>query len=404
MLDGVRGIAIALVLYHHFVLYSGFRTGGTVERYVIHLRDATWLGVDVFFVLSGFLITGILYDTKSSSSFFKTFYSRRTLRIFPLYYGVLAILFFLAPALTGGAWFADVEGGQVWYWTYLSNVDVALNGWREPLEIGHFWSLAVEEQFYLIWPLVVWAASRERLLRIVVTCFGLAFVLRWIAPLWLPPLSVYILMPMRMDALAAGAFVALVVRGPKGWAALTPSSRIVLLLACLGLGAITLWRRGFRELDPVVRTAGYSLVAVATAALIAVALTSRQDSPLRRALGNRVLVTLGTYSYGLYVFHHIVVIVLRRLGIQAESFAGPANSNLLGLLGFSLVAMTVSSVLAYVSWHVWEMPFLRLKRFFEDRRPTGTGEVVGTGMVGPTVLHTDESGGSDARSSKGGGG
>jgi peptidoglycan/LPS O-acetylase OafA/YrhL len=372
----VRGVAILLVLVHHFVIYAQLSRENVVDRYVYILGEASWIGVDVFFVLSGFLITGVLYDTKGSPGFFRKFYGRRTLRIFPLYYGVLAAVFLAPSLLLGHPLTSEARWEQLWHWTYLSNVDVALHGWQEPIEIGHFWSLAVEEQFYLVWPVVVFAFARAGLLRIAVVCLVGALALRSVLPLWLDPLSVYVLMPTRM-ALAAGAFVALAARGPSGWAVFGPWPRRVLVTSLGFLAAIFLWRRGLREVDVVVRTVGYSVIAVGTASLIALAMTSGSSSRLRKALSSRILVALGTYSYGLYVFHHIVVLRMRDLGFSASRVPTLWGSEIPGLVVFAVVAMTASSLLAYLSWHLWEMPFLRLKRHFAYATPAGEATVAG---------------------------
>ena len=371
VLDGIRGIAILLVLFHHVVIFSGLSRGVLLDRRILVLGQATWLGVDVFFVLSGFLITGILYDTKASPRYFRTFYGRRTLRIFPLYYGVLAAVFLVSPFLLGRPPFGAVEGGQLWYWSYLSNVDIALHGWREPLQLGHFWSLAVEEQFYLVWPWVVFAFGRTALLRITAASLVVALLLRIAVPFFMEPIAAYTLLPMRMDALGAGAFLAVCVRGPRGWSVLGRWPLRLFIAALALLMAIFLWRRRLGELDPVVRTVGYSVIAIGTAAFIGIALTSSRDSWLRKALSSRLLVVLGIYSYGLYVFHHLILLTLRDRGFGVALFPTVWGSQVVGLLAFSLVGMSASALVAYASWHLWEMPFLRLKRLFRYRAPKG---------------------------------
>jgi peptidoglycan/LPS O-acetylase OafA/YrhL len=382
VLDGVRGVAILLVLFHHFVLYSDFEGGRRLDAYMEVLGDAGWIGVDLFFVLSGFLITGILLDTKSSPRFFRTFYARRTLRIFPLYFGVLLGVFIVSPLLFGRPLFGEVEGSQVWYWTYTSNVDVALHGWRSPLALGHFWSLAVEEQFYLLWPLVVYTMGRRRLVAVTVVCFVTALLLRvGVFAYEGRNLAAYVLMPMRMDALAAGAFLALLVRGPRGWGALGRWPARVFFVSLVSLGGIAYWRRGLQYLDPVTGTIGFTVIATGSASLIALLVATRADSWARAVVAHPVLTTFGTYSYGLYVFHHIVVIGLRDSGFQARIVPTVMGSQLPGLVAFSAVGMALSWLLAYVSWHAWERPFLRLKRFFAYPRPPSIGGARSSGTV-----------------------
>ena len=113
VLDGLRGVAILLVMVYHFVIYGGWQPSGEVEHWLFRLATAGWLGVDLFFVLSGFLITGILVDAKGGGGYFRSFYVRRVLRIFPLYYGFLAAYFVLAPLVSSAG--SALREGQVWY-------------------------------------------------------------------------------------------------------------------------------------------------------------------------------------------------------------------------------------------------------------------------------------------------
>lgn len=371
-LDGVRGIAIALVMYHHFVIYSGFSSDAWLDSHVLRTGKSTWLGVDLFFVLSGFLITGILYEAKATAHYFRNFYARRTLRIFPLYYAFLAGGFLVLPLFLHPSARDALTAGQEWYWLYLSNVDVALHGWREPLHFGHFWSLAVEEQFYLVWPLVVYAFGRTRLLQITVACFAAALLLRFVLPQWLDPLANYVLMPTRMDAFAAGAFVALVHRSPGGLRSLGHWPLLTLILSLVA-GAFTYKvRYGLSEMDPWLYKPGFSVIAVACASFIALAMTSSPSSVLGRILTNRLLTTLGKYAYALYVFHQPVVLVMRDWGFTADIVPRVAGSQLPGLLLFSSVAFVVCFAAALLSWRVLEEPCLRLKRYFVPARPVSS--------------------------------
>ena len=164
-LDGLRGLAIALVLVHSLTMFvHPVSAGGQLYHAALAFG---WSGVQLFFVLSGFLITGILLDTRPTPHYFRNFYIRRALRIFPLYYVTLAVAFIVLPALDR---MPQVYAGdyphQAFLWLYLSN-------WRHDIGGGfsHYWSLALEEQFYLVWPLVVFFCSRPTLLKI---CIGLS--------------------------------------------------------------------------------------------------------------------------------------------------------------------------------------------------------------------------------------
>jgi peptidoglycan/LPS O-acetylase OafA/YrhL len=361
VLDGIRGLAILLVVFHHVVIFSGIARTGLIDRVVLAVGASAWIGVDLFFALSGFLITGILYDARSSNRYFTSFYGRRVLRIFPLYYGFLCAWLVFRWFGSTHAEESPVEGLR-WYWLYLSNLQVALWGWQQPLHLGHFWSLAVEEQFYLVWPLVVRIFDRRRLLQICVACFAAAFAIRLFAPFGLSALGSYVLMPTRMDSLAAGAVVALIARGPGGLRRLGAWPARSLIASILAVAAIFLSRRGLPETDPLVITVGLSLLAVGAASLIAVVLLE-QDSRLHWFLSAAPLVTLGQYSYGLYVFHQPVALLLRDAGWQVGMFPTIGGSGILGLVAFGGVVCLASGLCAFVSWHVWEAPFLRLKRY-----------------------------------------
>jgi peptidoglycan/LPS O-acetylase OafA/YrhL len=169
-LDGLRGVAILLVLLSHLTLYSEMSTTTLLDRAYQRATLAGWVGVDLFFVLSGFLITGILLDLKGSSRFFRTFYARRVLRIFPLYYAFLAIFYIALPQLLSSKdQVLRLLADQKWYWLYLQNLQMARDGWPVPKYLAHFWSLAVEEQFYLIWPLGVLKYGRRGLIAVCLT-------------------------------------------------------------------------------------------------------------------------------------------------------------------------------------------------------------------------------------------
>ncbi|MCA9001464.1 MAG: acyltransferase, partial [Planctomycetes bacterium] len=214
-LDGVRGLAIILVMIQHFFPFND-RGTSLLDDVVFGLANRCWMGVDLFFVLSGFLITGILWRSRGKAHYFRNFYMRRVLRIFPAYYLLLAIFFLLLPALGNAAldaYLADSAPDAIWHWTYLSNFRIAWRGeWYEQLIPNVFWSLAIEEQFYMVWPAVVWLLSRRALYGLCTLLFCLALALRW--HLAVDPdvnwVTRFVLTPTRMDGLVLGSLLALI--------------------------------------------------------------------------------------------------------------------------------------------------------------------------------------------------
>jgi peptidoglycan/LPS O-acetylase OafA/YrhL len=381
-LDGLRGIAVALVMLCHFLPRADQPTSLT-GRLFFFIGRSGWSGVDLFFVLSGFLISGILLDAKRASDnrhYFRNFYARRTLRIFPLYYFVLAVIFLVVPAVWRGAFaspeLAEIRRHQGWLWAYGTN---AVMTWKNDMEffysgwlnLGPFWSLALEEHFYLAWPLIVFLCSGRALKRACAALILGSFVLR--AALFLRggwEWGIYIFTPCRIDALAIGGLLAVVLRDEERLA--------MRLLGCarwvaLVLGIVTLaglWKNPGRD-GWVSMTAGYTLLAGFFAALLLAALAAPPGSVSGRVFNNRGLRTLGKYSYGLYVYHVVLgpafdmAFGQRRLDgvLRRLHFGGAAYAT--SVLLFILLASAASFAMAFASWQLLEKQFLKLKRFFE---------------------------------------
>jgi len=210
-LDGVRGLAILAVLLFHFA--GEIHPVGALERVLVRVLGYGSLGVDLFFALSGFLITDILVATHAAPHYFRSFYMRRALRIFPLYYAVLAVVFFalpLVPALQGTD-LGTLGRFQAWAWLYGVNVFLALQGGWTMSYLTHFWSLAVEEHFYLFWPFLVWwlAPRPRRLMQAAGALAGLSFAARLLAAAQgVNPVALAVLTPFQLDALCLGGFFA----------------------------------------------------------------------------------------------------------------------------------------------------------------------------------------------------
>jgi peptidoglycan/LPS O-acetylase OafA/YrhL len=376
-LDGLRGVAIALVLFHHFVIFGLPETEFFLDKAIRALGRSAWVGVDLFFVLSGFLITGILIDAKGKSRYLRNFFLRRSLRIFPLYFLVLGLTFLILPLLIDmGSAHAALADDQIWYWTYLANIEIAREGWSAFNAIDHFWSLAVEEQFYLVWPFVLLALGLSGLVHSCIACIIVALVFRVGLVLSDEPLAAYVLGPARMDALAVGALLALLARNPGGLERWRQPAKWMMSIAGLALLIIFFWRKGLPATDRVVSTIGYTLIAFFSGALLTLVVTSQRPGQLFSILPLRFL---GHYSYGLYVFHHPIIIGFATLGFVATDLPTFLGSRAPGFMAFVLVTGGLSMLAAMLSWHLYEVRFLRLKDKWAGSPDTADGIAAGRG-------------------------
>lgn len=367
-LDGVRGLAILVVLVDN----SSFaqQAGNDLLLKVVHaLAPTGWIGVQVFFVLSGFLITGILADSLGEPRFFRNFYIRRTLRIFPLYYAVLIVTFFVVPLVVHlPEWAAVAHRNQWWYWLYAAN-------WGQPFGneipgLPHFWSLAVEEQFYLAWPLLVFLLARRRVVGLCVLIIAVTPLIRLaLNLLGLPPQTAYQFTIARWDALATGALLALLIRDVPGRTWLTHRARTVAVWCAAGLGALVLYEHGFHEDDLMVQVVGQTLIALLSAWLIyaSVAPTTGVEHHVRKVMALPWLRFFGKYSYAIYVFHFPIQKVLSVYATNGLN-TGSGGEKLLKLGAYLALVLTLSTAAALVSWRVLEKPCLDLKNRLAPRQ------------------------------------
>ena len=354
-LDGLRAFAVTGVV----LLHSGVGTWG-------------WVGVDVFFVLSGYLITGILLDARAAGglgwrTYARPFYWRRAVRILPLAMIALIVAFWVVPvahhvapsALRPWLWGRVPLDQQVWWWAYASNWwtrDRALGAWA----MTHYWSLSVEEQFYFVWPWVVLACSRRRLVQVASALLLAAPILRLLVALTVsagqlpPPVgSAYeYVTVLRMDGLLAGALVALV--APDA-AALTRWARRAVWITLVGL---LLALAAIRDPAPLGwgYVAKFSGLALAFGGGLLLLLAAPRSGPAR-ALTHPALGGLGMISYGVYVLHAPIAMQLR-----AHGLSGPVAA---------AITLVLSVGLAALSWRWLELPFLAHKeRYAMPRNPS----------------------------------
>lgn len=365
-LDGLRGIAILLVMMLHFNVITS--PEGVVDRVLLHGALIGWSGVDLFFVLSGFLITGILYRSKGQPGYFRNFYARRAVRIFPLYYAALTAVFLVLPSLFPSSGILnEIRPEQAWYWTYLSNVRVATAGFPARLTIGHFWSLAIEEQFYLAWPLVVFLLPRKHILTVSIYMAVAALVLRIYLVIHGHGIAAYVLTPARMDSLALGSALAIIANQEGGLDRMGKYAAPVLGVTTVLLAGVFILRRGLPSQDPVVQTVGYTLLSILFGALLVTAVRTGPGTLLNRILTASPFVFFGKYSYGIYVFHQPISGLLKR-SLLDHSYLS-AVSPLMTQLVFTFMATLSSIAAALISWNLFEKHFLKLKSRFEAPYP-----------------------------------
>ncbi len=358
----------------HFVRIAGPSEPGGLAAWIAGVSGAGWVGVDLFFVLSGFLITGILVDAKSGrKDYFRNFYARRFLRIFPLYYGFLALVLVALPLIEpiGSREYQTLQQSQGWYWTYLTNVWIALRDGRsvDLYGMGHLWSLAVEEQFYVCWPFVVLLCSRRALMYVCGGAIAGSFVLRLVLDQHgVDPFVGYTLTPTRVDALAAGALVALALRDAGDRRAAARLAGPVAAASAAAVAAVVVATGGFSDLDGRVIVWGLTPIALLFASVMTMQLTAASARPVARWCSVAALRFLGRYSYALYIVHWPIATWLAWQIPAHAMLPAFAGSRLLSALLFVALAFVLSMTAAWLSWHLYEKQFLKLKRYFPYAR------------------------------------
>jgi peptidoglycan/LPS O-acetylase OafA/YrhL len=372
-------MAALLVMAVHFLSVLPAHSLG--QRLVVKAASFGMLGVDLFFVLSGFLITGLLLDAKGEPRALRHFYARRILRVFPLYYGVLVVFFLLLPLVARlPPSFAELRSHQAWLWTFSSNFFTAFTGsWASLRYLSHFWSLAIEEHYYLLWPAVVFALGSRTLAGICVGVLLVALTLRIGLVLGgVSEQSISVLTPCRIDALCMGGLLALLARQPDGLTRLVGQARRAVWGLGAGLLLVSVWcvttRLGLPALHQV-RNSGYALF---LGALLLLSL-GPASHPVAWFFQTPVLRFFGKYSYGLYVFSGILAWVLLERDVASRMDVLLGNHALV-MAVYPALALGLSTALAVASYQLFEKRFLVLKRYFQGPRvdparvrPSGEG-------------------------------
>lgn len=363
-LDGLRGIAVLLVLLFHFSWTFPESTAATEGAKRVFWSG--WIGVDLFFVLSGYLITrGLVAPSERPvGERLRLFWMRRVLRIFPLYY-----IFLVAGTVVCLA--VGATPPSVGYWLYAQNYTLAWD--PEPLRwTAHLWSLAIEEQFYFLWPLFALLAPKRHRVTFALLLLAAGAALRTVLVLKVgathPEFGekfAYRATPSHMDGLLLGAIIAMMAADPEHFTARAwQRLRTPLLYASgIGLAGLAVLARGFGTYDRRVMIIGYPLLALFFATTISFAVDGRLPPRLARVLSSGALPSCGRVSYAMYIFHWPIIALaapsLERLTSRLSVAAGAALN-----LAVVVVGTLVTYGLAVVSYKYVESPFLKLKERF----------------------------------------
>lgn len=375
-LDGIRGVAVLLVLASHLLIGDPNRG---LRAIAFKIANAGWIGVDIFFVLSGYLITSILRDSLGMPHYFRNFYMRRILRIFPLYFGTLFVLFVILGHV--GSMETDAVRpilSQQWAaWCYVINFVPGKfdSGW---LFIGHFWSLAIEEQFYLVWPFVLFQLGLRSGRRAAATGLAISIAaraaLQWFdaghpATTQMTTWATFYWTICRLDGLAIGGFIALT--PADFWN--NPRVRRAIGIAGALLTVTMAWLvwRGTIEVihaaphswaDRTWKIGGSSFLAL-FAAFLVVASTAHGFRWIAAFFSNAALRFAGKYSYGMYVYHGILMPWLRRHLSPAVFMSWTSSPDLAAYASF-VAALAIVTAVSVASYEIYEKQFLRLKALF----------------------------------------
>jgi peptidoglycan/LPS O-acetylase OafA/YrhL len=360
-LDGVRGIAIGMVLIYHLYGSSVMTTPGSPLAYAMTATRLTWSGVDLFFVLSGFLIGGILLDNREATNYFRTFYVRRFFRIVPIYFLCLTTLYVLMRTVEHGAAprFSFLLTAKMLPWAphffFVQNFWMAARNYNGFL--GITWSLAVEEQFYLTLPFLIRVLNTQRLIKVVCAVILGAPILRTALYLLWPGHSWagMSLLPCRADSLLLGVLGAIIVRSPR-WKECLRRNRTAMRVGLVAFGVslpvlikFAHYQHGFG-----IQSWGFTWLALSYLCFILYGLIFREGR-ISGLLRCRPLRWLGTVAYGAYLYHAFVLWAV--FGFFYASWPRIEN---LPELGVSFLVIALILVLCQISWVFVEKPLIQL--------------------------------------------
>jgi peptidoglycan/LPS O-acetylase OafA/YrhL len=369
-LDGVRGVAILFVLVWHYLASRIVAEPGSLADSLKTALSLTWSGVDLFFVLSGFLIMGILLDHQDSPNYFRVFYFRRACRIFPVYFLLLLVYACLATPVNsdpGTEWLL-ANPHPLWsYATFTQNICMGLRGDFGPHWLGITWSLAIEEQFYLVMPLLVLVLKRRNLAGVLIVLILAAPILRQISF----GFYAYVNTPWRSDSLLSGALLALLVRSVPVLAWVRNRTRLlaaVFLALLMGAAILTLQPEAFGVWNHFWLAGLYSVFILMTYA--------SDGSRLTAVLRTRWFVWFGRRSYGIYMFHEAISGLLFARFRKVVPVVQTTED-----LAVTIAALVLTFALAELSFQLIESPFLSLGQRYKYGAKADASVCLATGTA-----------------------
>lgn len=376
-LDGLRGLAILMVISYHVTILAGpFAKSRFLYLSLVQAASMGWAGVDLFFVLSGFLITSILLRTRRDPHYFKNFYARRILRIFPLYYLFVAVMFIFLPLFSPELNPANLQAARgswpffMFYlqnWVYIPKISDSFSVIVPPY-LNPIWSLAIEEQFYFLWPSVVFFLNRRKLFifssAVVIITLLIRVALVQISGSWVSlEYFLYYSTFTRFDGLCIGALIALAFESDRWRQALSRFAWPVLIGALVGMIGIVIANNNVFALstNPPLDMWGYTLLALGAGALVVLVTTGPSQGVLRVFFRIPILRFFGRYSYAMYIIHIPIMFLLRR---EMKVLHLSGDGVWVAFVGLSLGLTILGSLL---TWHLLEKHAIGLKRYFESQ-------------------------------------
>lgn len=366
-LDGLRGVAVILVIALHTFKRANIFTTNEILHFMTSLTSIGWVGVDMFFVLSGFLITSILLKTKEKEGYFKNFYMRRALRIFPLYFVCVAVILFFIPTLDP-PFIPQISRVIPFLVLYQQNwINILGSMWLTQY-LSVTWSLAIEEQFYLVWPAIVFLIRKETLVRLSFGIIAFSILARITGLLFWSDIGqvanfFFYNTFTRFEQLVFGALLAVAFTFVdwRNWLR-TASFPIFLIffISFLVLCIASLPGVPHPIYDNIPLTfAGYTVTSVFSAALVAYLMLSQEKTIVHRFFRNNILTFFGKHSYAMYLLHMPFALILLDFFWQ-DGYRGWQIYVIYIVSVFGITILT-----SFFIWHLFEKHMLNLKKYFE---------------------------------------